>query len=356
MLRTALLAHPFAACHVLLAKELVVGLDDPCELPDARRRRHLQDADPPAPDCRLADVGAACQRAAGILASRHHVVEHGQEPRRLADTGEPGSRRCREASHAGLAAPSRQARSGLIARLQRRPAAPCGAARTPHSAMNASARRLAARSDARQQREPRIQPVEPRPQRASEPRSTAASRNKTVRRPPHRCASLHPCSSYAQEHAPMPRPSPDMAKKEARDQAIGASRGGRTTKIRIVDDLVGRPIVLHLAPGQHADIGVAPALVEPAGPFRRLIANRAQDADSLREAMHRALAKAAMPVCSNPIKLIRHAKKRHRELWRVEAAIGWLNDFRRGVTGCGERPEPSSTLGNSPLAACSGCH
>lgn len=147
-----------------------------------------------------------------------------------------------------------------------------------------------------------------------------------------------------------------MAKKEARDQAIGASRGGRTTKIRIVDDLVGRPIVLHLAPGQHADIGVAPALVEPAGPFRRLIANRAQDADSLREAMHRALAKAAMPVCSNPIKLIRHAKKRHRELWRVEAAIGWLNDFRRGVTGCGERPEPSSTLGNSPLAACSGCH
>lgn len=110
------------------------------------------------------------------------------------------------------------------------------------------------------------------------------------------------------------------------------SRGGRTTKIHIVTDLIGRPIVLHLTPGHHADIGAAPALVEQAGPFRRLIADRAYDADSLRETLHRAGAKAVIPGRRNRIRPIRHDKKRYRERWRIEAAIGRLKDFRRIAT------------------------
>ena len=42
---------------------------------------------------------------------------------------------------------------------------------------------------------------------------------------------------------------------------MGVSRGGRTTKLHLIADLLGRPIVLHLTPGHHADIRAAPELV-----------------------------------------------------------------------------------------------
>jgi transposase len=39
------------------------------------------------------------------------------------------------------------------------------------------------------------------------------------------------------------------------NQAIGRSRGGRTTKIHALSDPLCRPVVLHLNPGQDADRG-----------------------------------------------------------------------------------------------------
>jgi hypothetical protein len=38
-------------------------------------------------------------------------------------------------------------------------------------------------------------------------------------------------------------------KRGAKAQAIGPSRGGQTTKIHVVTDLLGRPVTLHLTPG-----------------------------------------------------------------------------------------------------------
>jgi len=53
-------------------------------------------------------------------------------------------------------------------------------------------------------------------------------------------------------------------------QAIGLSRGGQTTKIHVLTDVLGRPAVIRLTPGNVSDIRVADALLEAAGPVRRL--------------------------------------------------------------------------------------
>ena len=72
-------------------------------------------------------------------------------------------------------------------------------------------------------------------------------------------------------------------KRGAFNEAIGRSRGGRTTKIHALTDDHGRPRVLALTPGNTGDVTVAPALIEAAGPFSRLLADKAYDANWLRE-------------------------------------------------------------------------
>ena len=90
--------------------------------------------------------------------------------------------------------------------------------------------------------------------------------------------------------------------------------------------------MLQLTPGHHADIRVAPELVAKAGPFRRLIADRAYDADRFRAACARPAPRPVIPGRNNRTVPIRHDRRRYRERWRIEATIGRLKDFRRVAT------------------------
>ncbi|WP_244475822.1 transposase, partial [Methylobacterium sp. Leaf93] len=66
-------------------------------------------------------------------------------------------------------------------------------------------------------------------------------------------------------------------------QAIGPSRGGRTTKIHALTDVLGRPGVLLLTSGNASDVRTAPdVLAEAPGRIRRLTADKGYDADWLR--------------------------------------------------------------------------
>ena len=151
--------------------------------------------------------------------------------------------------------------------------------------------------------------------------------------------------------SPSSRRGRRRAKKVPQDQAIGVSRGGRSTiersaldpsaqqrglnsprGIHLIADLLGRPIVLRLTPGHHADIRIAPELVANAGAFRRLIADRAYDADRFRAILRDLGAQPVIPRRSNRTVPIRHDQRRYRERWRIEAAIGRLKDFRRIAT------------------------
>lgn len=65
-------------------------------------------------------------------------------------------------------------------------------------------------------------------------------------------------------------------------QAIGRSRGGRTTKIRAIADETGRPVALTITPGQTHDPSGAKMLLAIIATPCRFIADRAYDAKQLR--------------------------------------------------------------------------
>ncbi|MCZ8103505.1 MAG: IS5 family transposase [Burkholderiales bacterium] len=115
-------------------------------------------------------------------------------------------------------------------------------------------------------------------------------------------------------------------------QAIGPSRGGQTTKIHAVTDLLGRPAVLRLTPGNIADITAADELLEAAGPLRCLVADNGYDANRLRKLLKRQGAKTVIPSRSNRKTAIRHDERRYRDRWRIEAAFCRIKDFRRIAT------------------------
>ena len=65
---------------------------------------------------------------------------------------------------------------------------------------------------------------------------------------------------------------------------MGHSRGGLTTKIHALVDAEGRPLRLHLSPGQAGDAPVGTALVAELDEGATLIADRAYDTNPIRDA------------------------------------------------------------------------
>jgi transposase len=115
-------------------------------------------------------------------------------------------------------------------------------------------------------------------------------------------------------------------------QAIGLSRGGQTTKIHVLTDVLGRPAVIRLTPGNVSDIRVADDLIEAAGPVRRLIADRGYDANRLRHTLRSTGTIPVIPGRRSRRRPIRHDARRYRDRWRIEAAFCRLKDFRRVAT------------------------
>ena len=68
-------------------------------------------------------------------------------------------------------------------------------------------------------------------------------------------------------------------------QAIGRSRGGRTTKIHAVADRCGRPIGFDLTPGQRSDIRAASDLLAKLPKADHLLGDTAYDGDDLRSSL-----------------------------------------------------------------------
>lgn len=84
-------------------------------------------------------------------------------------------------------------------------------------------------------------------------------------------------------------------KKGEWQKAIGRSRGGRTSKIPCLADDQGRPVAFALTPGNVADISGAIPLLEGGAPSRRLIADKAYEADRLRRWLRERRIKAVIP-------------------------------------------------------------
>ncbi len=137
--------------------------------------------------------------------------------------------------------------------------------------------------------------------------------------------------STAATSGPTARP---MAAKGATAQAIGPSRGGQTTKIHALTNVLGRPGVLLLTPGNAGDVTTAPTvLAEAPGRIQRLAVDKGYDADWLR----------ADPRKSGIMPIIPGKRGRKRKIRQTGHAIGSAGGSRRTSTA-------SKTSAALPLA------
>jgi transposase len=121
-------------------------------------------------------------------------------------------------------------------------------------------------------------------------------------------------------------------KRGAQAQAIGRSRGGRTTKIHALVDGRGRPLRFALSPGQRGDAPLAPTLIEGLPEARLCVADTAYDSDALRQLL---LDRGTLPVIpNNPRRKRWHPfdPTAYRLRNVIERSFGRLKDWRRIAT------------------------
>ncbi len=121
-------------------------------------------------------------------------------------------------------------------------------------------------------------------------------------------------------------------KRGAKKQAIGLSRGGQTSKIHALTDLLGRPFVLKLTAGNVSDIAAAPELLSRLTGARYLLADKGYDADALRQQLRDSGIVPVIPGRINRKRKISYDKGRYKERRRIENAFCRLKDFRRVAT------------------------
>src|SRR5271163_4505212 len=116
------------------------------------------------------------------------------------------------------------------------------------------------------------------------------------------------------------------------EQAIGRSRGGRTTKIHAASDPRCRPVAFHLTPGQDADIVAGSDILALAPDMSAVIADRAYDGDDFRAQITERGAKPVIPNKSNRVRLHRFDKRAYKGRNVIERCFCRLKDFRRIAT------------------------
>ena len=121
-------------------------------------------------------------------------------------------------------------------------------------------------------------------------------------------------------------------KRGARANAIGISRGGRTTKIHALVDILGRPLRLALTPGNTSDIKGVELLIDATVGMKRVIADRGYDANRLRATLRDQGTIPIIPGRRNRKRTIQYDERRYRDRWMVEAMFCRLKDFRRVAT------------------------
>jgi transposase len=133
-------------------------------------------------------------------------------------------------------------------------------------------------------------------------------------------------------HAHQSTPLSSGRKRGAFGNAIGRSRGGRTTKIHALTDDRGKPIALTITAGNVHDLVGARDLLALAPLPRRLIADAAYDARSLRDWLAARGAEAVIP--PNPTRKHPHGfdAEAYKSRNLIERMFCRLKDFRRIAT------------------------
>ncbi len=97
-------------------------------------------------------------------------------------------------------------------------------------------------------------------------------------------------------------------------------------------DACGRIVAIVLTPGNVADISMAVPLLEPLAPTRRLIADKAYDADRLRDWLRERRIQAVIPGRAARDVVYPLNRKAYRRRNVIERMFGRLKNWRRIAT------------------------
>jgi len=113
---------------------------------------------------------------------------------------------------------------------------------------------------------------------------------------------------------------------------MGRSRGGLTTKIHVVVDGNGNPIMLKLTEGQAHDGRSAIDMLDDLGPEQILLADRAYDSDALRQRLANQGAWANVKPMPNRVNIPAFSPFLYRYRNLVERFFNKLKHFRAIAT------------------------
>ena len=121
-------------------------------------------------------------------------------------------------------------------------------------------------------------------------------------------------------------------KRGERNQAIGRSRGGRTTKIHALTDKHCRPIAFLLTGGQVADCVAADTLLDQMSTADLVHGDKGYDTNAVRRKIEDAGAAPNIPPKSNRVWKNCFSPYLYRNRNAIERMFGRLKDFRRIAT------------------------
>jgi len=131
------------------------------------------------------------------------------------------------------------------------------------------------------------------------------------------------------------RKSPSCGQRRKRgeqNQAIGISRGGRSTKIHAIVDSKGRPLNFVVTGGQVHDSQVVGDVLDTLRPPLAVTADKAYDSEKVRQQIKDEGALPVIPSRSNAIKKAYCPKRFYRRRHKIENYFCRIKDWRRIAT------------------------
>ena len=131
------------------------------------------------------------------------------------------------------------------------------------------------------------------------------------------------------------RESPSRGQRRKRgeqNQAIGISRGGRSTKIHAIVDSKGRPLNFTVTGGQVHDSQVVGDVLDTPRPPLAVTADKAYDSEKVRQQIKDEGALPVIPSRSNATKKAYCPKRFYRRRHKIENYFCRIKDWRRIAT------------------------
>ena len=129
------------------------------------------------------------------------------------------------------------------------------------------------------------------------------------------------------------QPSAGAKKYLTEDQAIGKSKGGLSTKIQAICDVLGNPTGFHFTPGQHHDLEGSDALMNTLTKADATLADKAYDADErMRDKLKEKGCTTAIPSKKNRVNPTNYDKDLYKPRILIENFFAKLKQYRAIAT------------------------